>query len=83
MHLRYCEFVMGYAQQRAACNALHAIKQRLCSWLLDAHDRSHGEILPFTQQLLVAGNMGDLLNSIPRRLVESEIAHAGLSDLDL
>jgi two-component system sensor histidine kinase KdpD len=38
----------------------------------DAHRRRREleRLYAFTQQLLVAGNMGELLNSIPRRLVE-------------
>jgi CRP-like cAMP-binding protein len=52
MHLRYCEYLLGEAQQTAACNALHEAHERLCSWLLQADDRLHGEALPFTQELL-------------------------------
>lgn len=47
----------------------------------DAHRRRREveRLLAFTQQLLVAGNMGELLNSIPRRLVESfELQDAAL-----
>jgi len=47
----------------------------------DAHRRRREveRLLAFTQQLLVSGNMGELLNSIPRRLVESfELQDAAL-----
>jgi len=47
----------------------------------DAHSRRREveRLYAFTQQLLVAGNMGDLLNSIPRHLVESfELLDAAL-----
>jgi two-component system sensor histidine kinase KdpD len=47
----------------------------------DAHRRRREveRLYAFTQQLLVAGTMGELLNSIPRRLVESfELQDAAL-----
>lgn len=47
----------------------------------DAHRRRREveRLYAFTQQLLVAGNMGELLNSIPRRMVESfELLDAAL-----
>ena len=47
----------------------------------DAHRRRREveRLYAFTQQLLVAGNMGELLNSVPRRLVESfELVDAAL-----
>jgi CRP-like cAMP-binding protein len=52
LQMRYSELMISYAQQGAACNALHDTKSRLCTWLLRAHDRLPGEALPFTQQLL-------------------------------
>jgi two-component system sensor histidine kinase KdpD len=47
----------------------------------DAHRRRREveRLYAFTQQLLVAGNLGELLNSIPRRMVESfELLDAAL-----
>jgi hypothetical protein len=40
------------AHQSAACNAMHDGRQRLCTWLLRAHDQLPEGSLPFTQQLL-------------------------------
>jgi CRP-like cAMP-binding protein len=52
LQVRYSELMIVHAQQSTACNALHATKGRLCTWLLRAHDRLPGEPLPFTQALL-------------------------------
>ncbi len=35
-------YLLAQAQQTAACNAKHTINQRLCSWLLRAHDAACG-----------------------------------------
>jgi CRP-like cAMP-binding protein len=36
----------------AACNARHALEQRLARWLLMAHDRTDGEAFPMTHEFL-------------------------------
>jgi CRP-like cAMP-binding protein len=41
--------------QSAACNVRHGIAQRLARWILLAHDRFNGDVLPLTQEFL--GNM--------------------------
>ncbi len=38
--------------QRAVCNARHTVTQRLCTWLLMAHDRLGDTRLPLTQDLI-------------------------------
>jgi hypothetical protein len=35
-----------------ACNGAHSLKQRLARWLLMMRDRSDGDALPITQNLL-------------------------------
>jgi len=35
-----------------ACNGAHSLKERLARWLLMMHDRSDGDALPITQDLL-------------------------------
>jgi CRP-like cAMP-binding protein len=35
-----------------ACNGAHSLKQRLARWLLMMRDRSDGDALPITQELL-------------------------------
>jgi CRP-like cAMP-binding protein len=49
---RYSMYTMRFAQQTAACNSLHSIKQRACRWLLVVHDRSKGEHLDLPQAML-------------------------------
>jgi CRP-like cAMP-binding protein len=46
------QFLLAQAQQTAACNARHAIPQRLASWLLRVSDRSGEEELLLTQDFL-------------------------------
>jgi CRP-like cAMP-binding protein len=43
---------MWQVEQRAACAVRHDIVRRLSRWLLQAHDRSDGDTLPFTQDTL-------------------------------
>jgi hypothetical protein len=52
LQVRYSELMLSCAQQTAACNAVHSSDERLCTWLLRAHDLLPGERLPFTQQVL-------------------------------
>jgi CRP-like cAMP-binding protein len=39
--------------QGAVCNALHQVEQRVCRWLLAAHEKAAGEF-PATQDFLAA-----------------------------
>jgi CRP-like cAMP-binding protein len=39
-------------QQSAACNALHALEQRLARWLLHSRDRYNSDDLPLSQEFL-------------------------------
>jgi CRP-like cAMP-binding protein len=48
----YTERLWAEAQQNAACNAIHDGSSRLCRWLLQCTDRTGGERLLLTQELL-------------------------------
>jgi CRP-like cAMP-binding protein len=48
--LRYVQFLMVQTAQAAACNARHAVPQRLARWLLMAHDRVDGDELALRQE---------------------------------
>ena len=68
-------FLLAQAQQSAACNAKHDIKQRLATWLLRVRDRAQQDDLPLTQEFI--GQMiGVQRPSIS--LAASELQNAGL-----
>ena len=50
--LRYVLIFQVQVAQTAACNAHHALEQRLARWLLAAHDRSGTPELSLTQDLI-------------------------------
>jgi CRP-like cAMP-binding protein len=47
----YGQALVGFMMQSTACNAVHSIEQRLCRWLLLAHDRIGKDDFPLTQEL--------------------------------
>ncbi len=50
--LRYVEVTMAQIIQTAACNGRHGLEQRLCRWLLTAHDHAGSDSLQITQEFL-------------------------------
>jgi CRP-like cAMP-binding protein len=64
---RYSAYTMRFAQQTAACNSLHTIRQRACRWLLVVHDSAGSEQFELPQAALA-----DLL--AVRRQSVSEVA---------
>jgi CRP-like cAMP-binding protein len=44
--------LLAQFQHVAACNALHSVEARMARWLLHAHDRVDGDVLPLTQETL-------------------------------
>ncbi len=50
--LRYALLFQVQVSQSVACNAHHALEQRLARWLLAAHDRSRVAQLSLTQDLI-------------------------------
>lgn len=50
--LRYAQAITIQVGQTAACNASHALPERLARWLLMSHDRVDGDELPLTQEFL-------------------------------
>ena len=49
---RYTSFALCAANQTVACNALHSSEQRICRWLLGAHDRAAADRFPLTHEFL-------------------------------
>jgi CRP-like cAMP-binding protein len=50
--LRYTQALITQMSQTAACNRLHTLDQQLCRWLLLSLDRSQGDELVMTQELI-------------------------------
>jgi CRP-like cAMP-binding protein len=50
--LRYAQALNVQISQTAACNAHHDLQERLARWLLLAHDRAEGDVLPLTQEFI-------------------------------
>ncbi len=48
--LGYAGASMAQLSQKAVCNNHHAVKERLCTWLLMIQDRATGERLPLTHE---------------------------------
>jgi CRP-like cAMP-binding protein len=76
------QLVVGYVgvqtahvQQTAACNALHTLDQRICRWLLLAHDAAKGETLTITQGAL-AEMLGVRRTSVTH--IDCKLQQAGL-----
>jgi CRP-like cAMP-binding protein len=71
-------YVQAFLEQvmvSVACNGAHSLKQRLARWLLMMRDRSDGDTLPITQDLL-ADMLGVQRPSISN--AAQELEHAGL-----
>ena len=66
---KFTESRFAQVQQTAACNAQHALDERLARWLLTIHDRSDGSRFELTQAD-IAGMLG------VRRATVSEVGSA-------
>jgi CRP-like cAMP-binding protein len=52
--LRYSRFAIEQIFQTAACNRLHSLEERVCRWLLIAHDSALADTFPLTHEFLAA-----------------------------
>jgi len=50
--LRFSQALSAQLSQTAVCNAHHQLSERLARWLLLAHDRGSGDVLPLTQNFV-------------------------------
>jgi CRP-like cAMP-binding protein len=50
--LVYSQALNIQISQTAVCNAHHDLNERLARWLLMAHDRADGDVLPLTQEFI-------------------------------
>lgn len=49
---RYALYRLRCADQTGACNSLHSADERMCRWLLMAHDRAGRDEFPLTHEFL-------------------------------
>lgn len=73
--IRHAYANLAQAHQSAACNALHALEQRLCKWLLMSEDRAASAKVRLTQQYL-AIMLGVQRTTVTHAL--GDLAEAGL-----
>jgi len=57
MIVRYNDVLLAQVQHAVVCNTVHHVQERLCRWLLHAHDRIDGDTVPITQEFL-SGMLG-------------------------
>jgi CRP-like cAMP-binding protein len=50
--LRYTQALLRHSERLTACNTWHTVEQRLCRWLLLAHDRVRADQFEVTQEFL-------------------------------
>jgi CRP-like cAMP-binding protein len=72
---RHEHFLLAQAQQSAACNATHALEERLSRWLLRCRDLLDSDDIPLTQEFL-AEMLGVRRTSVT--LVASALEKSGL-----
>jgi hypothetical protein len=76
---RAADAFIAQMMQMVACNALHPIEQRVCRWLLFAHDRSGDEPIRLTQETLaqMLGVQRTTVSAVARVLQDSGVIHIG------
>jgi len=70
---RYADSLLAQIMQSVACNALHALEQRCCRWLLTTSDRTGVDVLHLTQEAL-AEMLGCQRTSVTAVLQSLEVA---------
>ena len=50
--LHYTSYLLGQSEQKADCNRVHRVQQRLARWLLMARDRARQDEFPMTHEFL-------------------------------
>lgn len=73
--LRYAAYTIRAAQQTAACNTLHTLRQRACRWLLMVQDRAGSAQFELPQSVL-ADMLGVRRQSVSE--VAAELRRSGL-----
>lgn len=76
---RAADVFIAQMMQLVACNALHPIEQRVCRWLLFAHDRSGDKPIRLTQEALahMLGVQRTTISAVARALQDAGVIHIG------
>jgi CRP-like cAMP-binding protein len=74
---RYLFLVVDQIAQTAACNRLHSLEQRLCRWMLTAHDNTFSNHFSFTHEVLATllGVQRPSLSAVANQLQKSGLIH--------
>ena len=82
---RYCAWKMSYAIRNGACNARHAVEQRLCRWLLTCSDVLEEPVIRLPQDVFakMLGVQRTSINPILQRLRADRLIDLGRSRLTL
>jgi CRP-like cAMP-binding protein len=82
---RAADVFIAQMMQLVACNALHPIEQRVCRWLLFAHDRSGDEPIRLTQETLaqMLGVQRTTISAVARALQDSHVIHIGRGKVEV
>jgi len=80
---RYCAWKMSYAIRNGACNARHAVEQRLCRWLLTCSDVLEEPEIRLPQDVFakMLGVQRTSINPILQRLRADRLIDLGRSRL--
>lgn len=82
---RAADVFIAQMMQVTACNALHPIEQRVCRWLLFAHDRSGDHPIRLTQETLaqMLGVQRTTISAVARILQDSGAIHIGRGKVEI
>lgn len=82
---RAADVFIAQMMQLVACNALHPIEQRVCRWLLFAHDRSGDEPIRLTQETLaqMLGVQRTTISAVARVLQDGGVIHIGRGRVEI
>ena len=77
--LRYTQALITQTAQTAVCNRHHSLDQRLCRWLLLSLDRSQGDDIAITQQVIahMLGVRRESVTEAAHRLQELRLVRCG------
>lgn len=83
--LKYTNLYLATVAQTAVCNRVHRIEQRLARWLLEMFDRTDGNVLPMTHELLglMLGAYRPSITNALKSLQERGVVHVARARLTI